>query len=888
MASQQKFRDAYVPNGYCAHTLIYLAPSGWNLAFDKPCHIGNRLFLLNRSVFDLVKSSNYLELTDPKLLQWYLCLTLYDRLIIQDIGGFQWFLLRHPALEMSHHHVYVKFENLPARPTKTSNGPTHVSTPATAIATTSRTDLEMLLNVRGPLTPLGCRSSGNESKKHQPEETRLAKPQDGYRTAFSSPVSQGSSQPYEHIPLWARSSRLAVHKDPATLTNFSLDKDLERSQQWGKPELESQMLSSQGQSFHYTYVEVSRSQSEWPNMETDSPEYYSMDSFQRDGETEYNDRSFIQSGEQTHPPLVEDTSTKEGCAEHTMYGKKNPADESNESMSRFEDQSSTFHTIMEKDESIVACEAVEDMQARNNGLHSADGEAQAATSDILKSLMKTAEKYIPSTPQVLTCDAMVGTELPPCTSDSTQTKGPEAADKNVNTEVQIADLDCLILAFIKLKEKEKSWSCKQRKECECLQRAQRAELSLLALQYSMCRQHCSGLYYTSTEGGPPPSNNPPANVASVLQKLESDYKAMRDQILAGVPLEQLKPLSVDSEEITTGGRYIPAQMVGDVLGNDPSGISQEGSSPREDPGCPDDQIRSDSQSNNKEKQMKENSTAKKAVTLVPQERDATYNAHNPEEKQTTAACTDVSKGEVWFDAEEDLQPAAAAGTGQDETNGEGSGIEASGSREVESSVLYVSNLPSNTTESDVMLWFEKYHASEVRISALKKDLRVAIVMISGAQCAEAAVRELDGCSVHGHFLRVEHINRARDESQSQNQASGTVRGPESAKTQTSESDGSRAERKPPLSSSLRNRKVLSISPTGKGTFVPQHYGTMGGFDTLMTELTQRHPGVPRQRFVDALLELKVKHKGVLSGLPLRIIREMTSELLTGAESATPR
>lgn len=53
---------------------------------------------------------------------------------------------------------------------------------------------------------------------------------------------------------------------------------------------------------------------------------------------------------------------------------------------------------------------------------------------------------------------------------------------------------------------------------------------------------------------------PPANIVTVLQKVESDYKHMRDKILAGVPLEQLKPLSVDCEKIITGGSYIPTQV----------------------------------------------------------------------------------------------------------------------------------------------------------------------------------------------------------------------------------------------------------------------------------------------------------------------------------------
>lgn len=47
---------------------------------------------------------------------------------------------------------------------------------------------------------------------------------------------------------------------------------------------------------------------------------------------------------------------------------------------------------------------------------------------------------------------------------------------------------------------------------------------------------------------------------AVLENLESDYKQMRDKILAGVPLEQLKPLSVDCEKIITGASYIPTQV----------------------------------------------------------------------------------------------------------------------------------------------------------------------------------------------------------------------------------------------------------------------------------------------------------------------------------------
>ncbi|KAI4805763.1 hypothetical protein KUCAC02_010360 [Chaenocephalus aceratus] len=750
----------------------------YHLTVVSSSTVVHRIFHLNRSIFELVESHNYLELTDQRLLHWYLSLNFEDRKIIQDEGGLHWFLVKHPALELSPQHVYVKHCHsvIPALPTMTSSRPTHVSPSASA---TARTDLEMLPNARDPLSHLGDSSSGDGSEKRQHEESlthRTAPPPAGkLPNSFQQVVLTGSN----------------LSED---LANLSLDMDLERrSRPWGEPEPKSQMSWSQGQSAHDTHAGVSPSQSEWPNIEKASPDCYSV-SVQMDG-TEYTDRSVIQSDGQAIPPLVEESSTNEGC---------------------FEDQSNIFHSIMENDEGILSYETSRDMKAHNDGLHSVDGEALAASSDT----WKTAEKHVSSPPRVTTCDVMVGPEMPLCTSADTQT----------------TDLDSLVKAFTKLKGREKSLACKLRKEREY---SRRADLSFLALQYSMCRQHCSTLNESSAEGG-------------LLAPHDGG------SILAGVPLEQ-KPLSVDSE----GGSYIPAQMVAEVLGNVPSGSSQElqkhDSSPSEDTACPGDQIRSECQSNNEEKHMKkeENSAA------VAQDRDAAHNAHKPEEKQTpAAACKDVSTLEAWFDAEEDLQPAAAAAeTEPDPTVIPTDQTSESGSKEVESSVLYVSNLPSNASECDVMQWFEKYHASEVSISALKNDLRVAIVMISGAQSAEAAVRELNGSSMHGHALHVEHINRARDETQ--DQASGTVRGPESAPTQTSKSDSSSADGKlisqPPLSS----RRVVCVSPTLKGTMVQENYCTMGGFNTLMTELTQRPPG-----------RLQAE------------VLEMTSDLITGPESAT--
>ncbi|XP_075887296.1 RNA-binding protein 44 [Nelusetta ayraudi] len=150
----------------------------------------------------------------------------------------------------------------------------------------------------------------------------------------------------------------------------------------------------------------------------------------------------------------------------------------------------------------------------------------------------------------------------------TQTDRPGTAEALVNTEVSMSDLDYLAEEFMKLQRAKEEWKKKKatlkrtlKKQCSCIQRAQQAELSLLALQYSMCRVHCSRLCSNPQRSqSKTTSKTPRANMAAALQKLESDYNHMRQEILTGVPLEQLRPLCVDLTE----GSCIPSQIHADL------------------------------------------------------------------------------------------------------------------------------------------------------------------------------------------------------------------------------------------------------------------------------------------------------------------------------------
>ncbi|KAM9803486.1 RNA-binding protein 44 isoform 2-T2 [Syngnathus typhle] len=139
---------------------------------------------------------------------------------------------------------------------------------------------------------------------------------------------------------------------------------------------------------------------------------------------------------------------------------------------------------------------------------------------------------------------MAGIPFTKHSSALTQTEELLTADKSVL--MHMPDLDDAIKEFTELKEaqemrskQEKSQHHHQGKECECVGRAQKAELSVLALQYHVQRQYCSN--------GHLPGKSP-ANIMAVLKKLESDYTKMREEILAGTPLDQLQPLTVDCDE----------------------------------------------------------------------------------------------------------------------------------------------------------------------------------------------------------------------------------------------------------------------------------------------------------------------------------------------------
>lgn len=121
--------------------------------------------------------------------------------------------------------------------------------------------------------------------------------------------------------------------------------------------------------------------------------------------------------------------------------------EDNEGSLSPEDQSSIFHSIMEEDKGIVACLASEGQKSQPTAL--TDTRETTSPGEAHVDKVNTAEKSTSTVACVPTCDVMVATEATPSSSASTQSESPETVDRNIITEVHMADLD--YLAGVRLK-----------------------------------------------------------------------------------------------------------------------------------------------------------------------------------------------------------------------------------------------------------------------------------------------------------------------------------------------------------------------------------------------------------------------------------------------------
>ncbi|XP_067299824.1 RNA-binding protein 44 isoform X2 [Pseudorasbora parva] len=903
--------------------------------------IEGRKFLLRRSLFQLVWANDYLELKDPKLLGWFQCLTAEDRNLIQQEGGYLPFLKKHTALEVTGQYVYVKpnarINCVPPPITMSSNRsryPTfygafrcqncrtscplgtkkcshcgiHIAISEDKVCLSeSEKQLELLPNsVKEELNVLtvqsdaakqninfGCMQSAlNTQKARRRYDDRSPAAHPPSYSKGMCPHAQCLSRLWEEVENREDTKHF---KDTTAQASFSLDMELDKQ---SKVQMNDYIQNDQ----HQLYDQMKRANDHNLDQEI-MPEYYSFSSTSlehtvwSDGsqsmEAGYNDSIMATKGS---TELSDAAMTSATCANSTdcfscLSNSFDLADESGDSHedlqrkqdSRYEQPLEEINVGSSKSGASVSVDQIID-----------------ACGDFRACFTSTCATEVGQVFQVENVDTDTDTDLLAVSHEKdTQTVQMATSEKNTITEVYMSDLDVLTEEFIKLKETEKELKqlrsresspspggdhCRRVCGCDCALQVRRAELHLLALQFVMCQQHCWRRYFTSPlgESAHLGTEELPDSIAKTLNTLQKDYHEMRRQILSGTSLDELKPLSVDSEKITTGANYSPASVLEAHL--------ESFESPRS--GHRVDEEHEEMRALNTEV-CQDTEAALDEAKGDGNKRDKEVFSHmesGDSTETTPGAIKDPSGSDAWFDAEEELGSPNQDGKTEKQNEMRESmnyKMEQKGTDEDESkpsSLLCITCLPDNVTEHEVLLWFEKYNATNVCISTFSNNMRAAIVYLMSPGDAKAAVEDLNGRSLQGHTVRVNQLHlpalaepTPSDQSETYKaETAGDVLGPKGV-TYSSPHGGPRC--------SVDRLTNVCDSPTASGTCVPQHYATMGSFDTIMARLSERHPNVGRQRIVDALLELRAKHQGFLSGLPLRSIVNMTSELLT--QTSTP-
>ncbi|XP_058642310.1 RNA-binding protein 44 isoform X3 [Onychostoma macrolepis] len=902
-----------------------------------------RKCLLMRSLFELVLANEYLEITDPKLLGWFLCITAEDRTLIKKEGGLLAFLQKHPALQVDRQYVYVKPKTsrncTPPPTTMSSNksrypsfyGASQCQNCGTSCPFGSKKcrccgfdieisegkvcllenekQLELLPNsVKEELNVLtaqndatvGCTQSTLNTQK-----TRCTQSYDyGGPAAHPSSYSKGMCPHAQCLSeLWeeVENREDTKHfKDTTTQANFSLDMELDMQSQVQRNDY-TQNYQDQ------SYVQVE--EADYHNLDQEAmPEYYSFSNTSLD-HSAWSDgtRSMEAACNDSVMATKGSTELSDEPSNATMATAANSTDCFSCLGNSFEldNESGDHQEDVRKKHDLVYEQQIEEINV-GPSLKSKCGTSVSvdqiidACGDFRACFTSTCATEVDQIFQQK--NAATDTDLLAVSHEKdTQTVQIATSEKNTITEVCISDLDVLTEEFIKLKKttnelkqlKSRKASpspggdhCRRVCGCDCAQRVRRAELRLLDLQFVMCQQHCWRRYFTSPLGESViwGTEGLPDGMAETLNTLQKDYHEMRKQILAGTPLDNLKPLSVDSEKITTRANYSPASVLEDHLNSFDCAGSAIASGHRVDEESEEMRVLSTEVCQDTDAVLDDTKGDRnkrdKTLIFLPKQPGASA-------EKNPGVIKDPNSSEAWFDAEEELGSPNQDGKMEklnerkERTDGDESN---------HSSLLCITSLPGNITEHEVLLWFEKYNATNVCISTFSNNMRAAIVYLKSPSDAKAAVKDLHGCSLQGHTVQVVQL-----------------RGPASAdpelisdpphstsKTHKAEAAGDGLGTKGVTYSSSPGGPRCSVdrltnvcdSPTASGTCVPQHYATMGSFDTIMARLSQRHPNVGRQRIVDALLELRAKHRGFLSGLPLRSIVDMTSELLTQASTLT--
>ncbi|XP_063070227.1 RNA-binding protein 44-like isoform X2 [Engraulis encrasicolus] len=871
-------------------------------------------FVLNRTLFDLVNSYQYLDLGSNTLLGWYSELSSEEKKIIQDEGGLYQFLVKHPALVVAEEIGVVHVKSQIRRNSRSSNfnrgttfyGPTvyeEVGASWFAGCSASRCP--------PPLVEMFCLTG------EQPE-----------------PWMWGASSGHCHHPCPRYNVQSACDESLASVLPYSSQRgpSFQRlSREWREG-----MTSVQGAIARIVLENGSECQgstcsSPPPTLDQFGEQERADSLMPREGSVEHSEKSPATSStmlfsDEASASLHSSPGGAQGSSA-TTADKNLHHHEPREEMMRSLEKPYTSSSPQSTDQDLPSKlgrgqdqkEPTEDHQPKSNSVvfpsseNSRDGvevspKAPALVTSIQgvdysgnpiqKCLVSPSTTYSlrdayspaffgvdPPTTASQTIDAsgdfrahftsvqecqaspsttVASTEMdsPAHLDQDTQTIQTSTADRSVITDIFMTDLDFVAKEFCRLKAEDEELELLKMKQlkpnatcgCECGERWKESELKLLALQYSMCKEHCWRRYLTSAQGerDMQGSEEVPVGLVESLRVLEETYSQMRRRLLSGATLEELDPLSVDTHRLNTNTLYTPAQKVHEEeVQSKPPVASQQ----LQNETSAEMNLQEDATEN-----PGNNDNLKKAAEL--------HMRPGPIKPLASGVCEEEIgvEGEAWFDAVEVL--GLAGGCLQEEDRfRKGKQSERRTGIAMESSDGRKMGPHQNDVNEQGDLQCEKTKARDGSLTVSDKP-RTGSVRLSSPDIAEAAMQDLSGSFIHGQPLQISHTTSSSSSCPpaAPPQGDHTFKRPQPPTTTTTTYGPKPSSVKvaapynmlPRPIITCQMKKLLNISPvpTALGTWVPLQ---------LPPSASSSNSSFARQQVMEALL----KQHGPLNNLQPR-------------------
>nr|XP_028687111.1 RNA-binding protein 44 isoform X3 [Macaca mulatta] len=415
------------------------------------------------------------------------------------------------------------------------------------------------------------------------------------------------------------------------------------------------------------------------------------------------------------------------------------------------------------------------------------------------------------------------------------------------------------------------------------------------------------------------SNSAKKEVGSALLSLLGDlkvrYVTLKEKIHKGIPLEELPPLSVESKLLSTFSTFA-SRLMRKETHVVPFSFS-EADAERDDQRTQDFDV-----SSNLKKtisQMSLSSDNSRATQNISPKKDdfknGDINAGFSQLKLDDKDCRHYQEmSEDWSDAKENLTGVDISGTQENQIEQDRWNLDLTlEMKNVEPSqrdkgyLIHVGGLCPSVSEADLRSHFQKYQVSEISIYDSSTNYRYASLTFTKNSDAKIAVKEMNGIEINGKSVNVRPVkilgeytsplsskngnrissnNLEKSTNKEIHSAFSISRLPRTRPRQLgSEQDSEVFPSNQGVKKNCKQIESAKLLPDTPVQFIPPNTLNLRSFTKIIKKLAELHPEVSRDHIINALQEVRIRHKGFLNGLSINTIVEMTSSLLKNSASS---